>query len=166
MLRTILACLFFSVFLAACSGFIPTKKKLLVYTQITTTNDTLNKLTGEWYKELFAATRDKNFSRLRPYRIKIGEFLNRKREEIANLEVGPEGQNVLDSEIVFLSNQAARFSETYATFELFNEMTPNETINGQLKIASADIRNMTITNAMISRSLQQYAAKNKLKVKK
>jgi len=166
MVRPLLACLFISVLCSACSGFIPTKKKVLIYNRIEVTNDSLDKMIKLWYQQLYVSTKDKNFSRLRPYRIGVGQFLNRNRSEIANLEINPDGQNLLDSELVFLSGQAMQFSEAYAVFEQYNEMTPNETINGQLKLTVAEMARMTMTKAAINRSLQHYAVKNKLKVKK
>ena len=166
MLRTFLVCLVISIVFCSCSGYIPAKKKLLVYAQITNTNDSLDKMTREWHQQLFLSTKDKSFARLRPYRIKIGQFLSVKRSLIANLQITPKYQNLLDAEEAFLSTQATLFSETYSSFESFNEMTPNEIINNQLMIASSNLSNMLYTKTAISRSLQYYAIKNDLKIKK
>ena len=166
MLRTFIACLMMSMAFCSCSDFVTSKKKLQVYTQITSTNDSLEKLTRVWHQQLFASTKDKSFSRLRPYRIKIGQFLSYNRVQVASLQVPPKSQSLLDSEQAFLATQAALFSETYSAFESFNEMTPNETINNQLRVASANLNNMLATKTAITRSLEYYVEKNDIKIKK
>ena len=166
MLRTFLAYLVFcTVFFSSCN-FIPAKKKLLVYTQITATNDTLDLLTREWHQLLYLSTKDKNFSRLKPIKMEMARFLSRNRSVIANLEISPDSQNLIDSEGVFLSTQATMVSEIYTPFESYNEMTPNQEINRQLILVANDLNNEVAGKAAINRSLQAYLRKNKLKAGK
>ncbi|MCW3121710.1 MAG: hypothetical protein JWQ38_1202 [Flavipsychrobacter sp.] len=164
MLRTFIACLVLSIAFCSCSDFVPSKKKVQVYTLISSTNDSLDKMTREWHQQLFLSTKDKSFARLRPYRIKIGQFLSRSRSEVAMLTVNKGSQNLLDSEEAFLATQANLFSETYSAFESYNDVTPNETINNQLRVASTNLSNMIASKAAIARSLQYYAQKNEVKI--
>jgi len=166
MLRIMLVLLVFSVFFYSSCDYIPVKKRLLVYTQITATNDTLDKLTREWHQLLYMSTRDKNFTRLQPSRIKIGQFLSRNRAIIANMQVRQDSQNLIDSEEVYLSNQATVVSDVYTPFEEYNEMTPNDNINGQLKLVANDLNNVVSGKNAISQSLQAYLTRNKMQVKK
>ena len=166
MFRAILVCLILStVFLSSCD-YVPMKKKLRFYTEITATNDSINRMTGEWYGLLKMSVRDSNFSRLRPYRLKMGTFLSSNRSSIANLQAGATGQNIIDSEEVFLSNQATVINDVYSTFEAYNEMTPAETINAQMKLLANDQNNELAWTTAIKGSLEVYARKNKLKISK
>jgi hypothetical protein len=166
MRRTLPVCLIFStVYLFSCN-YIPAKKKLMAYAEISSTNDSLTRMTREWYRLLSMSVTDKNFSRLSSYRLHMGEFLSNHRDLVANLQAGPNGQNIVDSEEVFLANEATTINDLYSSFESYNEMTPVETVNGQIRKLSNDQSNEMTWTAVIKRSLANYLKKNKLKVTK
>ncbi len=152
--------------LVSCAGYIPSKKKLQVYTDITAANDSLETMVRDWHQQLILSTKDKNFSRLRPYRVRIGQFLSEKRASVAGLQTEAKWQGILDNEETFLATQAQLFSDSYAAFELYNNMTPNDVINNQLRIASVNLTNMLAGKASMVHMLQVYARKNDLKLKK
>jgi hypothetical protein len=165
MLRTVLVCLVSNVIFFSSCDYIPAKKRLLVYTQISATNDTLDRLTREWHQLLRLSTKDKNFFRLKQCRIKIGQFLSRNRPVVANLRVRPDSQPLIDSEEAFLANQATIATDVYTPFESYNEMTPNDLINTQLKAVVNDLSTEIAGKAAMDRSLQAYIVRNKIKLK-
>jgi hypothetical protein len=165
LMRAIMVCLVVSAFFLASCNYVPAKKKLLVYTQISGTNDTLDKMTREWYKQLNQSVRDRNFSRLSQYRISAGQYLSRRRSVIANLLRDDHAQNLIDSEEVFLSARAAVINDMYSSFEAYNEMTPPDVINNQLRLIASDLGNEVSGNVAIKRSLQAYARKDALNLK-
>ena len=166
MRTTFPVCLIFCAVCLFSCNYIPAKKKLIAYSEISSTNDSVTRMTREWYRLLSMSITDKNFSRLSPYRLHMGEFLSKHRALVANLETGPNGQSIVDSEEVFLANEAATINDLYSSFESYNEMTPVETINGQIRKLSNDQSNEMTWTSVIKRSLGNYLRKNKLKAGK
>jgi len=136
----------------------------MFYDELTGTNDSLDKMTDDWHQTLDKAALSKNFSALAPLRTKMGLFISRNRAKIANIEVPKNTEGLRDSEEVFLSNQATIISEAYPTFEPYNDITPNEEIQNQLKLVASDEETETAASAAIRKSLQAFAKKNELKV--
>jgi len=164
--KAIFSSLFFLViFLSSCE-FYTTKEKLTTYNRISGINDSLDNMTKEWHLLLDKAVSGKNYSALRPYRLGIGDFLNRDREVVAYLKTNTNSQNLIDSEEVFLDNQASVVSDLYSNFEIYNDMTPDETIQGQLKLVVGDLATEAAGSAAIKRSLHAFAVRNNLLKKK
>ena len=165
--KPVLFCLLFMVviFLSSCE-FYTTKEKLATYNRISGINDSLDKMTKEWHRLLDNAVSGKNYTALRPYRLGIAGFLDRDREVVANLKMNTYSENLIDSEEVFLNNQASVVSDLYANFEIFTEMTPDETIQGQLKQVVGEQDSEMAGSRAIRRSLQAFVKNNNLKLKK
>lgn len=166
MLRFFLVCLLFGSFAFSSCDYVPAKKKQMIYDKISGTNDTVDKMTREWYRQLSLSLKDRNFSRLSQYRIAKAEFLSSHRSAIANLRIDAAATNLLDSEEVYLSNQAAAVNDVYTLFEAYNEMTPPDVINAQLQKIAYDQGTEITWNAAMKRSLLAYGRKDKLKMKK
>ena len=140
------------------------KTKQLFYDQLSGTNDSLDKMTDDWHQMLEKAVASKSFAGLAPLRTKMGLFISRNRSKIANIEVPQNLEGLRDSEEVFLSNQANTISEAYSTFEPYNDITPNEEIQNQLKLVVSDEETESSASGAIRKSLQAFAQKNGLKV--
>lgn len=155
--------LFLTTAFSSCSYY-EHMAQLQFYTQLSGTNDSLDKMTVEWHQLLTRAVAAKNFSGLAPCRIKIGEFMSRNRAKVANIELPPTAENIRDSEEAFLAARAIIVSEIYPTFEPFNDITPNEDIDGQLRLVADDQEKETLAMEAIKKSLQAFAQRNHLKI--
>jgi hypothetical protein len=163
--KPILLCLFpIVIFLSACN-FYTTKEKIATYKKISEINDSLDNMTTEWHRLLDNAVSGKNYTALRPYRLEMASFLNRNRSVVAYLKMTPLSENLIDSEESFLDNQATMVSDLYSNFEIFNDMTPDETIQGQLKQVVGDQAAEQAGSAAIKKSLSSFSKKNDLKKK-
>jgi hypothetical protein len=156
--------LFIGVFLSSCDLY-TTNDKLMAYNRISGINDTLDKMTNEWHRLLDNAVSGKNYSALRPYRMSIGLFLNNSRATVSGLKINPVSENLIDSEEVFLATQDSIVSELYPNFDAFTDLTPDETIQAQLKLIVGDQANEAAGSAAIRRSLTAFALKNNLNKK-
>ena len=159
------SCLVVSLFFSSC-GFYAQRQKQLLYTQISATNDTLDRMTREWHQLLDKAVRSKNFSTLHDNRVKIGQFISRSRSAIANAELPPDAEVLRESEGVFLSNQAVVVSDVYPQFESFNELTPDEKIQKTLIAVAGDQDNELAWKLTIRKSLDAFAIKNGIRSSK
>jgi hypothetical protein len=144
--------------LSSC-GRIARQKKLELYTEISTTNDSLTKMTREWHQMLDRAVGDKQFGTLPPYRLKMGQFMNRHRSNIANIRTNEDNASILDSETNFLAARAMIISDMYPRFEAFNDMTPAENINGELRAMGDDVDSEDVGYMAMKKSLRAYAAR-------
>lgn len=158
-------CVISAAFLSSC-GVYATRQKQVLYDQIVVTNDTLDKLTRQWHTLLEKAVHTKNFSALSANRIQIGQYLSRRRSAIANLELPADAETLRGSEEVFLTSQAAMVSDVYPKFEVYNELTPDSTIQNQLRSISNDMQTEVAWKLTIQKSLDAFAQKNKFKPKK
>jgi len=157
--------LFITVFsFSSCSYYAREDKKDLYYA-ILRTNDTLDYMTKTWHQMLNRAERDKHFGILGPYRLRIGEFLSRNRNKIANMHTGKDALPMVDSELAFLEHRATVVADIYPKFEQFTEMTPNEEVANQRADLRDDVLNEALNYALIKRSLKAFARRNKLDVK-
>jgi hypothetical protein len=162
MQKTSLIGLVLMVVLFSSCGYYERKENIALYNQIKSTNDSLDKMTREWHHMLDKAVIDRNFDSLHPLRLKMGEFLNRKRGVIANLEVPASAENLKGSEQVFLSAQANAVAEIYPAFEQFNELTPDATVKNQLKVLAGDLETETAWVITLKKSLEAFATKNNI----
>jgi len=149
------------IFMSSC-GYYEKRSTLTVYNRIQGTNDTLDQMTKEWHAQLKKAMTTGNFTYLPATRIRLAQFLNRTRQVVANLEVAPNIENLRDSEVVFLSNQAMIAADVYPVFESNNELTPNDVILTQIKSLGNDLENEIAMNEAIKQSLHGYAKKSGL----
>ncbi len=151
--------------LSSCSYYAREDKKDLYYA-ILNTNDTLDYMTKTWHQMLNRAERDKHFGMLGPYRLRMGEFLSRNRNKIANMHISKDALPMVDSELAFLEVRAQVVSDVYPRFEQFTEMTPSEQIANQRADLKDDVLHEATNYALIKRSLKAFAKRNKLEVKK
>src|SRR5579863_4077018 len=96
-------CWLFAITTCLSCGYISRERKAEIYSEITTTNDTLDKMTREWDMRLDKAVKNKDFTTLAPYRLKIGQYLNRHRSNVSILKRNSSTAPVIDSEVAFLS---------------------------------------------------------------
>ena len=155
-------CWFFAIITCVSCGYISTGRKQDIYNEIAATNDTLGKMTREWNLRLDKATKTKDFTTLPPYRLKMGQFLSKHRNNVANLKRNNETAPIIDSEVAFLSTQATIISDVYPKFEFYNDATPDDVIKNEIKDLSNEMDNETSGSAAIRKSLQAFANRNGL----
>jgi len=164
MYRTSLLFLLLLGMLFSSCSYYDHKTKQSFYDLLSGTNDSLDKMTADWHQLLEKATVTKSFSGLAPLRTKMGLFMTRNRAKIADIEVPLNSDALRDSEEVFLSTQANVISEAYPPFEPFNDITPNEDIQNQMKLVVSDLESETAASAAIRKSLLAFAQRNALKI--
>ncbi len=120
-------------------------------------------MTKDWHILLDKAVKTKSFGGLTQNRIKLGQYISRHRALIANLEVPPDAETLRESEGVFLSAQANMVADVYPQFELFADLTPEETIQKSLKAVSRDMETEIAWNLTIKKSLDAFAIKHRIK---
>ncbi len=151
-----------SVVFISCNHY-PKQDKVKLYKQLTQINDTLTFMTKEWHLLLNRAVISKNYSRLSGYRVDIARFLERSRTTVGNMRVYPESAAIIDSEMIFLGNQTAMVSEVYYKFDSYNELTPRETVEANLRLVTDDLPTEIAGSVAMKRSLEAFATRNKLK---
>lgn len=161
----LICCLLATVSLGSC-GFYEHKERIELYKQIVATNDSLDKMTREWHMLLNSAVRTGDYSALHSSRVKLGQFISRRRSVIASLEVPSDAATLRESEGVFLSTQAAMISDVYPQFEAYTALTPDETVQKSLKLVSKDLETEMAWNLTIKKSLDAFVKKQKLKMPK
>jgi hypothetical protein len=134
--------------------------------EISATNDSLYTLTREWHMQLDKAARVRNFSILRENRIKLGQFISRRRSAVANLELPADAETLRQSEDVFLSNQSAVIADVYPRFEAYNDLTPDSTIQRMLMTVKGDEDNVLAWKLTIKKSMEAFIKKHGLKIPK
>lgn len=149
--------------LSSCSYY-DHKTKQEFYNELFGTNDSLDRMTVDWYQQLNKSIFSKNFTGLAPLRTKMALFVSRHRDKIANIEVPPNIDGLRDSEEVFLNTQANIISDVYSTFEPFNDITPEDQIQGQLKLVMANQQAEMAASSALRKRLQEFARKNSLKL--
>ncbi len=166
MQRTALAgFLLMSVLLTSC-GFYDHRARILLCKEIAATNDSLYTMTRAWHMLLDKAVLTKNFALLHENRIRLGQYISRKRSDIANLELPADAETLRQSEDVFLSNQTTVISEIYPQFEAYNSLTPAEDIQRSLRAVAGDEDNVLAWKLTIKKSLDAFIKKHGLKIPK
>ncbi len=155
--------LLYVIMLFSSCGYYAHKQKQVLVEQIRNTNDSLDKMTKEWHNLLDKAVKVKNFSALNAQRIQIGQFLSRRRSVIANLELPADAETLRGSEDVYLSAQVGMVTDFYPQFELFNDLTPDSTIQYHLRLVSKDVETEVSWYLTIKKSLDVFVIKNGIK---
>jgi len=161
--RTLLLILIVVMNLFSSCGFYDQKAKQVFYELVSGTNDSLDRMTTDWHRILDRSKITKNFAALAPFRNKMGLFISRNRAKIADIEVPQSLAGLRDSEEVFLSTQANIISDAYPAFEPFNDITPEDDIQNQMKLVANDLETETSFSEAIRKSLRAYAQSNRLK---
>ncbi len=162
----IVASWLFAIALFSSCGHMERDRKYFMYYKISATNDSLELMTKEWHQLLDKAVLDNSYTTLAPYRLKMGKFLSKNRNQIGDLNITSSNEPLVDSELAFLSARATIVTDVYPKFEPFNEMTPPDLLKKQLKTVANDMENEIAANNGIKRSLYSFVVKNKLKFKK
>ncbi len=161
----IISLLFVTVALSSC-GFYEQKQRKELYLQVTATNDSLDKMTKGWHTLLDRAVRSKNFSGLHAARIELGQYLSRRRSVIANLELPPDAETLRGSEDMYLSTQVAMVTDIYPQFEMFNELTPDSSIQNRRRLVFHDLETEVSWNLTIKKLLDAFVVKHRIKITK
>lgn len=163
--RVAVCLIFIILYFASCSRF-ENARRYEMCSKILAVNDTLDYMTRQWHQLLARAAWDNRFSTLHPYRLKIGQYLSRSRNEISNLDVTKDAITIKDEELAFLLARATVVSETYTRFEAFNEWTPGDVIKKEMKLVTNDVESQARAAALIKKSLKVYMHKHGLKIPK
>ncbi len=164
MQKFILISSFFAITLLSSCSYYDHKTKQEFYNELAGTNDSLDRMTFDWFQGLNRAIASRNFSGLAPLRTKMGLFVSKHRAKIADIEVPPNSDGLRDSEEVFLSNQSTIITDAYPAFEPFNDITPIEDIQNQLRAVVNDQEVEAAASAALRKKLQEFARKNSLKM--
>ena len=156
--------LFAIVFSLSSCTYFAEKRRLLVYTELIGTNDTVNKMTRQWYQMVSVAVKTKNFSTIGAYRLTMASYLNKKREKIAELSSNADTEGIVDSEQTYLSNQAFAVADIYFTMESYNYLTPAEDIQDQMKLIIDNVNGEMAMYEVMKKALHSFAKRHALKV--
>lgn len=162
--HSVIVFLFISVVFSSC--VFDRKARVDLCREITSTNDSLYTLTREWHIQLDKAARVRNFAILRESRIKLGQFISRRRSAVANLELPADAETLRQSEDVFLSGQSDVISNIYPQFEAYNDLTPDSSIQRALATIKGDEDNVLAWKLTIKKSMEAFIQKHGLKIPK
>jgi hypothetical protein len=164
MRRLLLPCLLLLTILFSSCGLYERKQQILLCKDIIATHDTLDKMTDVWHQLMDRGFRAHNFTGLRMYRIKMGEFVSRRRIVNGDLELPASALSLRDSEEVFLANRADIIANAYPPFEEFTDLTPPGTIQNQLRSMADDQSKEIVASNVIRTTTQAFIKKHDLRI--
>ncbi len=154
-----------AVFLLSSCGFEEKRGAKEFYGNVLLLNDSLNRLTNDWHTELNRANQNKSYENLINFRLRLGQFLGRNRNYIANIPINERNERLLNAEIALLENQSNLVADVYPIFEQFSSLTPKPQLDSAISKLGYDLSNQRLGIDSIKKQLDDYAKKYSFKKK-
>lgn len=145
----------------ACScNFNKKEKCIKLDSSIATINDSLLRYGAAWGDELQIAINTLEFSGLRPIRVKMQDYIDRKIEYVKDMDNIGGSEELLKAELEFLQTEKDIVSEKLSTFENFTDTVTMD----HLSSAYANLQLSAVKEQDMLKKIhtlrEQYAEKN------